>query len=174
VTATVRWGWIRPTSALVHHSGFAGSEARRERQAAGDDRPCREYALGHAAGAVFWKGLGHLEGVEARPLVPLRRAVAAGSLANPYGLALDHHLVEFTLHPELHAGVLEWKPLDLTRAGNGQILAATALAGWAPCSQCALQTTYRSSGSGGRHPVCSSAAATGCRSRTRACVKPTS
>jgi hypothetical protein len=88
------------------------------------------YAAGHAARALLWKDLdGASEWRRARWFVLAALCAGAGSLLNPYGLELHRHVIQFTLNPELHAGIVEWEPLDFGRAGTGQILIATALAG---------------------------------------------
>jgi hypothetical protein len=88
------------------------------------------YAAGHAARAVLWKDLdGAVEWRRARWFALAALCAGAGSLLNPYGLELHRHVIQFTLNPELHAGISEWEPLDFGHAGTGQILIATALAG---------------------------------------------
>jgi hypothetical protein len=88
------------------------------------------YAAGHAARAVLWKDLNTAEERKRATWFLLAALCAgAGSLLNPYGLALDRHLLEFTLRPELRGVILEWEPLDFSRAGAGQIAITAALGG---------------------------------------------
>jgi hypothetical protein len=88
------------------------------------------YATGHAARAVLWKDLNTAaEWRRARWFLLAALCAGAGSLVNPYGLALHRHLLEFTLRPELRGAIEEWKPLDFAQAGTGQILIAVVLGG---------------------------------------------
>ncbi len=88
------------------------------------------YAAGHAARAVLWKELDTAgEWRRARWFLLAALCAGAGSLLNPYGIELQRHLIEFTLHPELHAGILEWRSFDFGSAGNEQIVITAALAG---------------------------------------------
>ena len=88
------------------------------------------YAVGHASRAVLWKDL-NTAGEWRRTGWFLLAALCAGagSLLNPYGLALHRHLLEYILRPELRGAVEEWAPLDFAQAGTGQILIAAALGG---------------------------------------------
>jgi hypothetical protein len=88
------------------------------------------YAAGHAARAVLWKDLNTAaEWRRTRWFLLAALCAGAGSLVNPYGLALHRHLLEFALRPELRGAVEEWEPLDFARAGTGQILITVALGG---------------------------------------------
>lgn len=88
------------------------------------------YAAGHAARALLWKDLDTVEEWRRTGWFLLAALCAgAGSLLNPYGLALHRHLLEFTFHPELRGAVLEWEPFNFAHTGSGQILITAALGG---------------------------------------------
>jgi hypothetical protein len=86
------------------------------------------YGAGHAARALLWKDLdGAREWRKARWFLLAALCAAAGSLLNPYGLALDRHVLRFSTNSELTSRISEWMPLNLARADTGQILLAAAL-----------------------------------------------
>jgi hypothetical protein len=88
------------------------------------------YAAGHAARAVCWRDLDSAEEWRrARWFILAALCAGAGSLLNPYGLAMHRHIFEFTLHPELRGAILEWEPFDFAHPGGGPALITAALGG---------------------------------------------